>query len=409
MSKILLPFSISKTKLMKLMYSSIPDNLFDSKQDTNIPFDLVIAKQELTALDIRDDIMYLSLSVKINAKKGKIYSDGILSIDIQTKLIFEDDKIIKTQSRLNDFNWITKPSVNISFIKIPITPIVEEYIKNNSANWLTDIDNYIQKIIQEHYNKLLKTIKNKIFIQKDVLRLELNINQLKLAYFYSENDIFHSQLYAEFENIPVKHSKAKSVDHNVPKLFWTKEYPKDEKTHLKIIFENDMVSFLTTLLYEEFAKDKTIPIKDKAIKITGLQGSCNESKLVFEAQYSGDFDGTAELSFIPEWRFTEKKIKLNSTGLKINTKDFMPRIVMFFFKEKIKEKAITQIETLINTWIQLKIIDIEVELAKIDKRNEFKISNYDLPISIRDNELILESFLSFDSRVFIDDIVSTLV
>lgn len=404
MSKILLPFSVDKWGLPGLLDSHIPDNLFDSKQDANIPFDLVIVKKEITDLDIRGDIIYLSLSVEINAKKGKIYSQGILAMNIETKLIFEDDKIIKTQSRLNDFNWITKPSVNISFIKIPITPVVEEYIKKNSANWFVSIDNYVQKIIQEHYNKVLRTIKSKIFLQKSILRLDLNINEIKFAYFRSEKEYFYSQLYVEFDNTLVKYGKNENIGHNIPKLSWIQEYQKEEKTHFKIVFKNDMINFLSKWFYERFYNHKAISIGGKEIKITDLQGSCSEGKLIFNAQYSGYFSGTAQLSFIPEWIFPNKKIKLKSTDLKIDTEDFMPRIIMFFFIGKIREKIIAKIETLVNTWIQLKTVDIEVKLSKIDRRNELKISDYDFPISINENDLILESFLSFDYCILIDDI-----
>ncbi len=404
LSKILLPFSVDKTELMTFLDSSIPDNLFDSKQDTNIPFDLIIVKKGLTELDIRHDTIYLSLTVGVNAKKGKIYSQGILSIDIETKLVFEDDNIIKTESQLNNFNWVSKPSLNISFIKIPITPIVEEYIKKNGSNWFVGVDNYIQKIIQKRYDKLLQIIKNKIFIQKDVLQLDLNINEIKLAYFSSQNQVFNSQLYVEFENVLVKHDKTDNTNHSIPKLSWIEGYPQDDKTHLKIVFDNDMISFLSKLLYKRFSDDKTISIKGKEVKITDLQGHCNEDKLIVEVQYSGNFSGSAQLSFIPEWDFSDKKIKLNTADLKIETKDFMPRVVMLFFKGNIKEKIVTKIETLINGWIQVKMVDVEVEFAKIDERNELKLLNYDFPISISENELILESFLSFDYCIFIDDI-----
>ncbi len=388
---------------MKLMDSFIPDNLFDSSQETNIPFDLTIEKKELTDLDIRHDIIYLSLSVDIKAKKGKIYSNGTLSMNLQIKLIFEDSKIIKTKSRLNDFNWITKPSVNFSFIKIPITPVVEEYIKKNSAHWFSNIDNYTQEIIQKHYDKLLEYIKNQVFIRKDLLKVDLNINEVKFAYFSYKNEAFHSKLYTEFENKLTKDTKTKNIEDNIPKLSWTEKYTKNETNHLKIDIENDMINFLIEMFYQSLSENKTISIKNKEIKITDLKGGCSENRLIFEAQYSGDFEGSAELSFIPKWHFSDKKIKLEDTNFKINTDDFIPKLTMFFFKGKVREKIFTQIENLINSWIELKIIDIEKKIVQIDGRNKFKLQNYDFPISINDNKLTLELLLSFDYRIFTDD------
>ncbi len=407
MSKVILPFSVHKLDFIEFFDSLIPNVLFKGGQNVNLPFELIISKKQISDLNVESKLVHLSISVEIEAKKGKIYSKGILLLAIDIEIIFDNANLIRTKTKLNSFNWEEKPQLNISFIKIPITLLVEEYIKSQNVKWFEKIDQYIfdERLINKYHDKFIDTVNQPITIEKDVLLLQTKLDTIMVSNFKSDNNYFFGELCVEFDNRLLKSTDYEKVNNQNPQLSWSEKSLSKEKINLRLDVEKDMVQFVTEYFYQKFLNGKTVSIQGKEVQVLDLKGYTDrDSFLVFEVKYSGNLRGTTELIFTPRWSYDDKKIELKNHDLKIEPNDFLSKVALFFVDEKIKKKVIFEIEKVLNEKINLEINNYIEKLNKKDIRNKITLINYDLPVSITENRLTIEFFASIEALIFVNNI-----
>ncbi|WP_333850373.1 DUF4403 family protein [Epilithonimonas sp.] len=350
-SNITLPVSLPISEINSLINQSVKGVLYEDQSYTdnnNDQFKVKVEKQaNINIKALTNNRLMISVPLKIWAEKGYgsfgyyLYKDTNLNVIMNfiTSLTATPDWKLDTKTTTAGFVWTQKPVLDYGKVKIPITPLVENVLKEQQSKFTKVIDQQIKTQfnlqpyllmawnqfskpinISEEYNTWLKispqnTYMSPLQVFQDKIKTTIGID------LYSETYV---------GQIPLATRDAVSVPNfilnpNLQNVF-------NLQTTANISFEEATRLATQQFLNKEFAMGS----EDKKVKITDISVYQEKENIVIEAHTSGEVNGTAFIKGKPYYSAEEHKIKLNVTDFNLKTKNFFQKALTVLFEGKIK-------------------------------------------------------------------------
>jgi hypothetical protein len=345
-----MPVKIPLSEISALVNSSVKDLIYedDSYEDhDNDQFKVKVWKTKpIRIVGGTHDNLLIAVSLKIWAEKG-IGTLGVYTYQnttfettmfFNTQLTVNNNWTISTKTSANGFEWVTKPVLDFSRIKIPITSLVENSLKEQQTKFCATIDEQMKT--QINFQQLAVTAWN-IFSQpfdvsddyKTWLKITpLSVNLTPLKFYGNEIDTnIGLDVFSEtFTGLKPEKSPIVSAIGNfnfIPKL----QNAFNLNTTANIPYE------AATKIAEQTFLNKKYDFREgkSEITITGIKVYGDENRLMIEAQTSGTINGTSFISGIPVYDELKHKIVLSDTKFKLKTSNIFQKTLTLLFQNKI--------------------------------------------------------------------------
>lgn len=351
-SSITMPVKIPLNEISNMVNASVTDLLFEDKSyddNDNDQFKVKVWKTKpIRILGGTKNNLLIAVSLKIWAEKGI----GTLGVYNYQNTTFETEMFFNTQLKVNNnwtidtkttsngFKWITKPVLDYGRIKIPITSLVENSLKEQQTKFSITIDELMKE--QLNFQQLAITAWNLFaepFEVSEVYKTWLKITPLSVDLtplkFYGdqlETAIGINVFSETFTGLKPTNSPSVGAIANfnfVPKLGNTFTL----NTTANIPFEEATRIAEQTFLHKkyDFREGKS------EITIDGIKVYRENERLMIEAETSGTVTGTSYISGIPVYDEVQHKIVLSDTKFKLKTKNIFQKTLTLLFKNKITD------------------------------------------------------------------------
>lgn len=352
-STIALPIDISLTDLEKQINQSIGTEIYKDDSFTNNNNDdlkvLITKTKNMVFTSATNNIFDFAVPIKIWVQKGygafgiKQYGETSFEVIMRFSTAFNllPDWKIKTVTTPKGFSYVTKPTLKVGGVEIPIAAVVTKLMQANLQDIASTID---------------ETISKEITLDKYVVQAW---NTAQTPYLLDEEYQTWLQFTPlEVSTTPITYDKRKikltvglkaytetSIGKKPqPAAPITKAPPFKSST---TIAESFKVSLVNTIGYEEatnLAKKKFIgteySFKEGKYKISiedvSVLGSGD--KLVFQIQLTGSLKGTIYLKALPIYDPTTQAIVLGEPEFDIKTKNVLVKLAAWIFDGTLEKK-----------------------------------------------------------------------
>lgn len=349
-STINIPIRIHLSEINRVINESVKGLIYEDNSYNNNNNDQSKVKVwkdgNIEILGGKKQNLIIKVPLKIWTKKG-IGKFGVYTYQettFKTEMFFSSKVELKNDWQISlttipkGFKWIQKPILDFGVVKIPVTSIVEKSLKEEQAKFCTTIDENADKelhfkkqaslawnqfnepiLISEEYNTWLK-----------ITPLKLNVTPL---IFYRNAIDFKIGLDVYSETF-IGEKPTKSIAKTIENLHFVPEI-KDEfslQTTANISYEE------ATRLAREMFLNEEYNLKGKKVKITDIQVSGEDEKIIITATTKGALNGISTISGTPVYDEEKKKIVLANSKFKLKTKNILHKALAFVFKRKIVKK-----------------------------------------------------------------------
>lgn len=349
-SSVVMPIRIPLSELNTTANLSVGDLIYqdDSYTDNNNDqFKVKVWKNGAIKLyGGKSQNLIIEVPVKVWAEKG-IGTLGMYTYQnttfettmyFNTSLAFNPNWTVKTTTQSAGFKWVTKPTLDFGRIKVPITPLVENSLKEQQAGFGSIIDQQLSSKLnfKPYVLSALNLLSEPTNISEEYntwLKISaIRANMTPFVFYSNAIDLnLGIDVYSEtFTGFRPSNSPAVTT---IPNLNFVKELPSsfNLKTTANIPYSKATELARKTFLHREFdfrdGKSK--------IKINGIKVYAEDQRLVIEAQTVGDITGTSLISGIPVYSPEKRKIVLSNTNFKLRTKNILQKTASLLFKGKI--------------------------------------------------------------------------
>lgn len=345
-----MPVKIPLSEISAMVNSSVKDLIYedDSYEDhNNDQFKVKVWKTKpIRIVGGTHDNLLIAISLKIWAEKG-IGTLGVYSYQnttfetvmfFNTQLTINNNWTISTKTTSNGFQWVTKPVLDYGRVKIPITSLVENSLKEQQTEFCATIDEEMKG--QLNFQQLAITAWN-LFSEpfevsddyKTWLKITpLSVNLTPLKFYGNQLDTsIGLDVYSEtFTGLKPENSPIVGAIGNfnfVPKL----QNYFSLNTTANIPYEE------ATKIAEQTFLNKKYDFREGKSEITiiGIKVYGQDNRLMIEAETSGTINGTSFISGIPVYDEVKHKIVLSDTKFKLKTHNILQKTLTLLFQNKI--------------------------------------------------------------------------
>lgn len=345
-----MPVKIPLAEIGNIINQSVPTLIFEDNSFTdnnNDQFKVKVWKtRPIRLVGGTSQNLLIEVPLKIWAEKG-IGTFGIYSYQNTTfetvmyfnsQLSFNNNWTITTNTQPMGFKWVTKPVLDYGKIKVPISSVVESSLKNQQQEFCKTIDGMMSKQlnfqpyavmawnqfaqpfnISEEYNTWLK-----------ITPISINISPLVFYGNQIETAIGIDTFSETFTGIrPVA----------TPLITTIANFNSVQVLPQKFLLQttaNIPFSEATEIARKQFlGKEFDFREGKSKIKITSINVSGDQDRIVLEAQTEGAVEGTSFISGIPLYDPMKRKIILSDTKFNLKTKNILQKTATLLFKGKI--------------------------------------------------------------------------
>ncbi|WP_417430490.1 DUF4403 family protein [Halpernia sp.] len=349
-SSITMPVKIPLSEISSMVNSSVKDLIYEDNSyddNNNDQFKVKVWKtKDIRIVGGTNNNLLIAVPLKIWAEKG-IGTLGVYTYQnttfetvmfFNTQLTANNNWTISTKTTANGFQWVTKPVLDYGRIKIPITSLVENSLKEQQTKFCSTIDE--QMTTQLNFQQLAITAWNLFSepfeISQDyktwlkITPLSVNLTPLK---FYG-NEIQTNiglDVYSEtFTGLKPENSPNVGAIANfnfVPRL----------QNHFNLNTTANIPYDEATKIAEQTFLNKKYDFREgkSSITITGIKVYESDERLMIEAETTGTVNGTSFISGIPIYNEVKHKIVLSDTKFKLKTSNIFQKTLTFLFQKKI--------------------------------------------------------------------------
>jgi len=409
-SELNIAFRTSRLQLEKLINDFAPDVLFDDDIEEDVSFHLTVHKRDITNIELAGQKISASLVLDITATKDALLTEvtatGSIMLDISTYLDVDENWHILSNTSLEGYRWIEKPVVKVAMFKFSPVKALEKLIEYKKEEWMATIDDFIYEndFVERKVDSLLLTLQQPYPMDSfNVTGLLVKPLSVSFAPFYTDMDsIFgRMQLQADMDIVLLNKTEQAVANLKKPSFNWDYNENNSRKRSVFAIKLNKRKLQQITGAYLDSLPDseKTFEVKGKKLKLDSMKIDIIQGNIDIVTYFSGDSKGILRISTYPQWDYKHKKIKLTDVHTDIKTEGFGTKIILSLFKNKIKKKVTKETEDYLNEMIKYIVDAINARIYDEKSNVKLKISDYDIPVGIEDEELLLNIILDITGTV----------
>lgn len=346
----------------------------------------------------KDILVAADLEVEYNNEETiNVLGEATIQLVIHMTYEVKPDFTLRTETKLQEYKWIEKPSLKIGRLKIPSKGALNLLIKGFDQKLGKQIDTLIsekvdlQKIVTTQLAKFENPIPNNF--DKNI---HLSIRPDNLLFNIAENGghyglTIHTTFGAE---VNWEKRAATKIFSELPHIqeFDGRSTPSEVQLPIKVDY-----ALLVDVLGKQFAHVK---VMDEDLQLSDLKLGYQRSLLHISANISGSVSGALQAHLVPRLDHVNQRIHLDQLKYEIKSSNFLVKAAVFLFKGKI-DQQIDKFSTIELKPIFDKIIrDLNEKLSKISiKGLQFDVKMDKIKIT---NLAFFESFLKAEVKVIAD-------
>ncbi|MGS0749193.1 DUF4403 family protein [Halpernia sp. GG3] len=349
-SSITMPVKIPLSEISAMVNSSVKDLIYEDNSyddNNNDQFKVKVWKTKpIRIVGGTHDNLLIAVSLKIWAEKG-IGTLGVYTYQnttfetvmfFNTQLTVNNNWTISTKTTANGFQWVTKPVLDYGRIKIPITSLVENSLKEEQIKFCTIIDEQMktqlnfQQLAINAWNLFAEPfdVSDEYKTWLKITPLSVNLTPIKIHGNEIDTNIGLDVYSETFTGLKPEKSALVGAMANfnfVPQL----QNAFNLNSTANIPYE------AATKIAEKTFLNKKYDFREgkSEITITGIKVYGEENKLIIEAETSGTINGTSYISGIPVYDEVKHKIVLSETKFKLKTNNIFQKTLTILFQKKI--------------------------------------------------------------------------
>jgi len=261
-----------------------------------------------------------------------------IALKFQTAVSVNKDWSIKTVTTSDGYEWLTKPTLKIGPVDIPVTFIADMIIKYNTETINTAIDNGLTQSLdlkttaKEAWNELQKPI---LLSEEYALWLRITpqaISALPLS--GSKGIINHTTSIQGITECYTGKKPPTRINPALPELITVPKLSDDFLANVTSYIRYEYIDSITRLMLINTAYD----FGKKKITITGVSVYGNESKMIIATDVTGSIQGKLYFAGIPVYRVTDSSIILKDLQFSVQTKNVLLKSASWLASSGIEKK-----------------------------------------------------------------------
>ena len=371
-STIYVPIKLGKKDLEKAINSKLGEVIFEDDNLNNDSISVRATRLDSITLTLADSTILYTVPLNIWVKKkvrflGDAEAEGSLTLQFATKYELTEDWTIRSQTDIQEYEWVKKPKINVLGASIPVGAIADGVLMSSKDRITGEIDKLVKDglSIEGYAAKIWDQIQKPILVSKEY-RSNLKITPYGLAItpFKLVEDTIVSTLYVQGlsevgigdvtsfkENAPLPPLKIKDFPAEAFQLRVLAQIPLEEVE--KLALEN--------------IKGETYEFGKKKIKVEDLKLTKDGDKLAVEVDVSGDHDGKLFFKGIPSFDKRNKRIDVKKVEFRLDTKNFLLKTAKWLFTDLIINKLEGNLQ-----------YSIDKDLQEIKKQIQEQFTNYEI-------------------------------
>lgn len=326
------PVELSIAELSRHLNAQVQGLIYEDN-DRQEGFKIKVWKRAPIVADARDSLLFYTVPLKIWGEKayqvlgisGAQATEFQINLKFMTRFGIDPDWKVRTQTVSAGFDWVTKPSIKIAGIEVPITGIISRKISENLEKFSKAIDDNIRqnfvvkpyilqawnlirepRLLSEQYRTWL------VITPTDILMTPFNIQNGKISATLGIRG-FTQTLTGEKPTI--------KPATDVPNLIITTDVP-----------HGFQIGLIGVVPYEEASKfaaaqfiGKTFDFKEGKYKIevTSIDIYGQNDKLVIKAGLKGSINGVIYLKGIPYYDNNTRMLSLKNVDYDLDTRSVL--------------------------------------------------------------------------------------
>lgn len=332
------------------------DNSFDDANRDN--FKAKVWKRAPITVEVRDSLLYYVVPLRVWAEKaytvmgisGSQSTEFQLNLKFLTRFGIEPNWQVNTQTASTGFEWVTKPSIKVGGIEIPITGIVSSKISENLGTISQAIDQNIRK------NFLLKPY---VVQAWNLLREpRLLSEEYRTWLLVTPTDILMSPF--EIKNGKIKatigvRGFTQTYTGEKPTFKATAEIP--NLTISEQIPKGFQIGIIGTMPYEEASKLASMQFVGKTfdfqngkykIEVTEINIYGQNEKMIIKAGLKGSINGTIYLKGVPYYNAANNTVALKNLDYDLDTRNTLVKTANWLlqgtFAKRIEQQFVFSVQ-----------------------------------------------------------------
>lgn len=342
-STVHVPIELSIAELTRHLNTQVQGLIYEDN-DRQEGFKIKVWKRALIVAEARDSLLYYTVPLKIWGEKsyqvlgitGAQATEFQINLKFMTRFGVDPDWEVRSQTVSAGFDWVTKPSIKVANIEIPITGIISRKISENLETFSKAIDKNIQESIEvkpyvvqawnlireprqlsEEYRTWL------VVTPTDILMTPFQVDKGKISTSIGIRG-FTQTLTGEKPTI--------KPATEIPNLMIVKDIPKGFQ-----------IGLIGVVPYEEASKlaatqfvGKRFDFKEGKYKIevTSVDIYGQNDKLIIKSGVKGSINGVIYLKGIPHYDAASRTLSLKNVDYDLDTKNVLLKTANWLLQGK---------------------------------------------------------------------------
>lgn len=304
-------------------------------------FELKVTKADRLRLDVTTNAVSYSVPLDLFIKKdfgiGQLNADGAVTLNFITNFTIQPDWTLKTETVLDDYNWIKKPKLDLGFIQLPIEAVANRLVDRSRTKIAAIIDaqireNFILKdYVSEAWNRLQQPIPASI---ENQLWVKMEPKSIGMTSLEKTDSLVSTTLVIQtLAQASIGERPAETELIPLPAFVATDQSKGDFSINL---FTDIPLDSLRTLVKKNIVGE-TYQSGNRSVTVKDLEIYGQDNKLIVNTILSGDYNGSIYMIGTPF--FNEKKNQLEIDDLKyeMTSKNFIQKSMGWLFQNKIEK------------------------------------------------------------------------
>jgi hypothetical protein len=319
--------------------------------------------------DYQTEVLGLAMSYPIDQTIA-------MKIWVSSEISLTKEWQIQTKTKIENYEWLEKPALDLGLVKIPLTSIADKMIKQQQAEYTRQFDEVVKKYMQirpqiEQAWRTFQTPTAVSEFRKDSTWLILKPKEMTISPL-----VFKANQVVTYLKV---NTFADAVVGSKPQAVKYQKLPPAKNENLnQNAFELRILGKISRALAIQKAKEIFMPevyeYKKYKAKITDLNIYGANDKMVIELTMEGSIDGKIYLTGKPIYDRKSQLIQIIDLTYKLEGTGAFPKFAEWLFRGRIKKQIEKAIEEPVNAQLQAIRQELEKTLANynLDKNTVLK-------------------------------------
>ncbi len=363
------PIELSIAEVTKHLNAQVQGLIYEDNSysdDNQDNFKIKVWKRSPIIAEARDSLLFYTVPLKIWAEKAyKVAPLGIeisgsqstefqINLKFMTRFGIDPDWQVNTQTVSAGFDWVTKPSIKVAGIDIPITGLVSRKISENLGTVSKSIDDNVRKnfIIKPYVLQAWNLIREPRLLSEEYRTwLVITPTDILATPFEVQNGKIRATVGIRgFTQTLIGEKPVTKPATTVPNLILTTDIPLGFQIGLIGVVPYEEASRLAAAQFI----GKTFDFKEGKYKIevTGVDIYGQNDKLVIKASLKGSINGVIYLKGIPYYDATTRLLSLKNVDYDLSTRNVLVQTANWLLQGRFAKQMEQQFVFPIGTQIE---------------------------------------------------------